>query len=55
MAGEAGLLMGSWPKGDTARVQAGFDSYFNECMNGFEYQVARHMIWECLVQEVRIG
>jgi non-lysosomal glucosylceramidase len=25
--------------------------YFNECMNGFEYQVAGHMIWEGLVQE----
>jgi hypothetical protein len=25
--------------------------YFNECMNGFEYQAAGHMIWEGLVQE----
>ncbi len=26
-------------------------SRFNECMNGFEYQAAGHMIWEGLVQE----
>ena len=25
--------------------------YFNECMNGFEYQVAGHMIWEGLMLE----
>ncbi|MCC6487487.1 MAG: hypothetical protein IT364_08295, partial [Candidatus Hydrogenedentes bacterium] len=25
--------------------------YFNECMNGFEYQAAGHMVWEGLVQE----
>ena len=25
--------------------------YFNECMNGFEYQVAGHMLWEGLVTE----
>jgi non-lysosomal glucosylceramidase len=25
--------------------------YFNECMNGFEYQAAGHMIWEGLAQE----
>lgn len=25
--------------------------YFNECMNGFEHQVAGHMIWEGMVQE----
>ena len=29
----------------------GFDFYFNECMNGFEYQVAGHMLWEGMVQE----
>ena len=28
-----------------------FDYYFNECMSGFEYQVAGHMIWEGMVQE----
>jgi uncharacterized protein (DUF608 family) len=51
MAGEGGLLMCSWPKGDAARVQQGYDYYFNECMTGFEYQVAGHMIWEGMVQE----
>ena len=29
----------------------GFDFYFNECMNGFEYQVAGHMIAEGMLQE----
>lgn len=51
MPGEAGLLMCTWPKGDAKRVQTGFDPYFNECMTGFEYQVAGHMIWEGMVQE----
>jgi len=51
MAGEGGLIMCSWPKGDAARVQQGFDYYFNECMTGFEYQAAGHMIWEGMVQE----
>jgi non-lysosomal glucosylceramidase len=51
MPGEAGVLMCSWPSGDKARVTAGFDYYFNECMTGFEYQVAGHMIWEGMVQE----
>jgi uncharacterized protein (DUF608 family) len=51
MAGEAGLIMCAWPKGEAARVQQGCDFYFNECMNGFEYQVAGHMIWEGMVRE----
>jgi len=51
MAGEAGLIMCTWPKGDAKRVQTGFDYYFNECMNGFEYQAASHMVWEGLVME----
>ena len=51
MAGEGGLLMCSWPKGDAARCREGYDFYFNECMTGFEYQVAGHMIWEGMVQE----
>ncbi len=50
MAGEAGLLMCAFPrrgwdyeqaKGTGPEWAAG---YFNECMNGFEYQVAGHMI-----------
>jgi uncharacterized protein (DUF608 family) len=51
MAGEGGLLMCTWPKGDAKRCQEGFDFYFNECMNGFEYQVAWHMIWEGMVEQ----
>jgi uncharacterized protein (DUF608 family) len=51
LAGEAGLLMCSWPKGDAARVHTGYDYYFNECMTGFEYQVAWHMICEGMVRE----
>ena len=51
MPGEGGLIMCTWPRGDKARVKQGFDYYFNECMTGFEYQVAGHMIWEGMVQE----
>ena len=51
MPGEGGLIMCTWPRGDKARVQQKFDYYFNECMTGFEYQVAGHMIWEGMVQE----
>jgi len=51
MAGEAGLIMCSWPKGESARVAEGFDFYFNECMTGFEYQVAGHMLWEGMATE----
>lgn len=56
MAGEGGLLMCTFPKGgaDTCTGKGGdawAAGYFNECMNGFEYQVAGHMIWEGLVQE----
>ena len=35
-------------KGKGAGWAAG---YFNECMNGFEYQVAGHMLWEGMVTE----
>ncbi len=51
MPGEGGLLMCSWPHGESARQQEGFDFYFNECMTGFEHQVAGHMIWEGLITE----
>ena len=51
MPGEAGLLMCSWPHGDKSRVAQGFDFYFNECMNGFEHQVAGHMLWEGMLLE----
>jgi uncharacterized protein (DUF608 family) len=51
MAGEGGLLMCSWPHGEGARMAKGFDFYFNECMTGFEYQVAGHMLWEGMLTE----
>jgi hypothetical protein len=51
MPGETGTLMCSWPRGEKQRVGANFDYYFNECMNGFEHQLAGHMIWEGMVQE----
>lgn len=57
LAGEAGLLMCSFPRSDWDYAQAKGKGpewaagYFNECMNGFEYQVAGHMIWEGLLME----
>ena len=57
LAGEAGLLMCTFPRSDWDYAQAkgkgpGWAAgYFNECMNGFEYQVAGHMIWEGLTLE----
>ena len=57
MPGEAGLLMCTFPRSDWDYAQArgkGEDwaaGYFNECMNGFEYQAAGHMIWEGLLTE----
>ena len=55
MPGEGGLLMCTFPRTDWSYDKAkgkGADwaaGYFNECMNGFEYQVAGHMIWEGMV------
>ena len=57
MPGEAGLLMCTFPRSDWDYAQAkgkGPDwaaGYFNECMNGFEYQAAGHMIWEGMLTE----
>ena len=58
MAGEAGLLMCTFPRRDWDYAQAGGTGkaewaagYFNECMNGFEHQVAGHMIWEGMLLE----
>lgn len=55
MPGEAGLLMCTWPRGGAERAPGGgnspFVGYFIECMTGFEYQVAAHMIWEGLIEE----
>ena len=60
MEGEAGLLMTTWPMGgaikaipgsklrskQNPKIWTGPGGYFNECMNGFEYQAASHMIYE---------
>jgi len=58
MAGEAGLLMCTFPRTDWDYQQASGKGkaswaagYFNECMNGFEHQVAGHMIWEGMALE----
>lgn len=58
MAGEAGLLMCTFPRADWDYNKAkgrgkglGVAMYFNECMNGFEHQVAGHMIWENMLLE----
>ena len=58
MAGEAGLLICTFPRKDWDFAHAAgegnkpdFAGYFNECMNGFEHQVAGHMIWEGMVME----
>jgi hypothetical protein len=59
MPGEAGLLMCTFPRTDwdfqkacgVGNTKPGFAGYFNECMNGFEYQAASHMVWEGMVQE----
>ncbi len=57
MAGEAGLLMCSFPRNDWDYENAKGKGpewaagYFNECMNGFEYQAAGHMVWENMIEE----
>ncbi len=57
MQGEAGLLMCTFPRADwgyekaKGRAPEWAAGYFNECMNGFEHQVAGHMIWEGMVQQ----
>ncbi len=63
-AGEAGTIMCTWPKGGDENAVPGMDKrqadsptwlgpggYFDECMNGFEYQVASHMINEGMLEE----
>jgi|LakMenEpi03Aug12_release.lakeMendotaPanAssembly.Ray.scaffolds.fasta_scaffold120516_1 uncharacterized protein (DUF608 family) len=48
MPSEAGLVMCTWPKGglrDDFKKHWQY-AYFNECMSGFEWQVAAHMVQE---------
>ncbi|WPJ95558.1 GH116 family glycosyl hydrolase [Coraliomargarita algicola] len=54
VAGDGGLLMATHPYGNSYKVAEGKDAtvgYFNECMSGFEHEVASHMIWEGMVGE----
>jgi len=57
MPGEAGLLMCTFPRADWNYRKASGKGpewaagYFDECMNGFEHEVAGHMIWEGLLLE----
>lgn len=53
MEDEQGLIMCSWPKGGLNETwhKAWQFGYFNECMTGFEWQAAAHMISEGLVAE----
>lgn len=48
LPGEAGLVMCTWPKGGLRPdfVKHWQYAYFNECMSGFEWQAASHMIFE---------
>lgn len=48
LPGEAGLLMCTWPKGGLREdfTKHWQYAYFNECMTGFEWQAAAHMIQE---------
>lgn len=63
-AGEAGTIMCTWPKGGSEKAVPGMDKrpdesptwlgpggYFDECMNGFEYQVASHMVNEGMIEK----
>ena len=53
LPGEAGLVMCTWPKGGKRDdwKKHWQNGYFNECMTGFEHQVAAHMIREGLLEE----
>lgn len=56
MPGEGGLLMCTWPKGGIERAtgqgnEAWAAGYFNECMSGFEWQAASHLIAEGMPEE----
>ncbi|MDX6765316.1 MAG: GH116 family glycosyl-hydrolase [Candidatus Methylacidiphilales bacterium] len=53
LAGDAGLVMTTNPKliKDVYGLSSWQIGYFNECMSGFEHQVASHMIAEGMVLE----
>ena len=52
-AGDAGLVMCSFPNGkiEPKSGKESYAGYLNECMTGFEWQVAAHMIWEGMTEE----
>ncbi|TXG39044.1 GH116 family glycosyl-hydrolase [Seonamhaeicola maritimus] len=49
--GDAGLVMCTWPFGKENAQKTNFHKYYNECMSGFEWQVAAHMIWEGMLEK----
>ncbi|MDO6721355.1 GH116 family glycosyl hydrolase [Psychrosphaera sp. 1_MG-2023] len=51
--GDAGLVMSSFPFGkiEPKSGKKSYAGYLNECMTGFEWQVAAHMIWEGMVEK----
>ena len=54
LAGEGGMVMNTNPKNEEmpyGEAKAWQLGYFNECMSGFEHQVASHMMAEGLVEE----
>ena len=53
MRGDSGLLRCTWPKGgQNPNFKKHWQyMYFNECMTGFEWQVASHMIYEGMLKE----
>lgn len=53
--GEGGLVICTFPRGDRKEILGNSPTwasmYFDECMTGFEYEVAGHMIAEGMVEE----
>ncbi len=51
--GNAGLIMCSFPYGkiEAKSGKKNYAGYLNECMTGFEWQVAAHMIWEGMLEK----
>ena len=45
---ERGVVIATWPRGGAPQIPV---PYHGECMTGYEYEVASHMIYEGLVDE----
>jgi non-lysosomal glucosylceramidase len=57
LAGEGGMIMNTNPKNDTnpyGNAKAWQVGYFDECMSGFEHQVASHMMAEGMMEEALV-